>query len=149
MNSNDDRVAQYVEHLDARLRARRGRSTPEDLTEGRLVFPDEISAFCRFQPGECLALVVRVLEERESPEWIEAVGNELLEQLLNENAAAVQDEVLEQLRINRRFRQAFACGTFASVDPAVIDEWVLVFRDLGTTKAAERKSLRRQRRHQK
>lgn len=40
-----------------------------------------------------------------------------------------------------RFRFAFASGVFSSVDPLLIDGWLLIFRDLGTTKQAERKRL--------
>jgi len=143
MASEFDPLRQYREHLEAWLRARRGRSTPDDLDEDRFILSDEIAAFRRTHPHECLNLVLHVLRDSPTSELIEAVGDELLEDLLNENSAVVHSEVLHQLRNNRSFRQAFACGTYSSVDPAIISEWVNVFRDLGTTKSDERKSLRR------
>ena len=78
-----------------------------------------------------------------TPEMIVAIGDELLENLLNEYSDRIATEVPHHLRTNKRFRQAFAFGNYSSVDPALISDWVAIFQQLGTTKDAERKSLRR------
>ena len=141
MVQDSDRLAAYLEHLKARVRARQNRSTLKDREEDLAVLPGELATFCASQPRECLELVIRVLQQATVPELIQAVGDELLENLLNENSAVIHEEVMHYLRTNGRFRQAFACGEYSSVDPALISDWVKVFQDLGTTKQAERKSL--------
>jgi hypothetical protein len=140
MPETDDRLAQYVEHLEASARARLHRSTPDDKERGLATLPPGISALCSQQPRECLDLIVRALAEPLSPEAVAAVGEGLLQVLLNESAGRLADDVSVELRRNRRFRQAFGFGNYSSVDPAVIEDWVRVFESLGTTKERERKS---------
>jgi hypothetical protein len=130
-----DLLPEYLEHLRARCKPRR-----DDAKELK-VLPAAIAELASHQPDKCLELIVRALGEPLVPESVRAIGDDLLDNLLNERSAAVGDEVLHQLRTNKRFRQAFASGRHSSVDPAVIDEWVRLFQDLGTTKDAERKSL--------
>jgi hypothetical protein len=141
MVSGPDNLSRYVEHIEARLRADQGHRTPRDMEEDLAVLPTELAAFCTTQPKECLEMVIRALQQATVPEFIRAVGDELLENLLNENSAVIHMEVVNQLRTNRRFRQAFACANYPSVDPFVIAEWIEIFQELGTTKTAERKSL--------
>ena len=86
-------------------------------------------------------MVLRALEQVDSPHLVHAIGDGLLEDLLNASAAELQTDLTEQLISNQKFRQAFACGNHASVDTAIISEWVNTLRDIGTTKKAERKSL--------
>jgi hypothetical protein len=131
-----DRLSRYLEHLHARVRA---SGNPELKESANL--PPEISTFCGSHPRECLQLIIGALEQVESPHLVHAIGDGLLEDLLNANAGGLQPELTEQLTTNRKFRQAFACGTHASVDPAITAEWVNTLRDIGTTKKAERKSL--------
>src|SRR5215212_3183009 len=128
-----DLLAPYLQHLEARIRARQH----QDLAR----LPPELAAFCSSQPAQCLQLVIRALEAVTTPQLVQAIGEELLDNLLNESSAAIHAEVSDQLRTNRKFRQAFACATYASVDPAIVSEWVEIFQELGTTKKAERKSL--------
>lgn len=135
-----DSVALYLEHLRARLRAREGRPTDADKESGLAVLPTGISALCSREPRSCLDLIVRALAEPVAPEVVAAIGDGLLDDLLNENAGKIADQVSEELRTNRRFRQAFGFGKHASVDPAVIEDWVTIFQKLGTTKEKERKS---------
>lgn len=136
-----DLLAEYLEHLHARVRSAQGQSTARDEEEDLAILPTTLAELCTREPGKCLDLVVRALAEPVAPAMIRAIGDELLENVLNENAAMIADEVSAALRKNKRFRQAFAFGNYASVDPAIISEWVRVFQDLGTTKDAERKSV--------
>lgn len=121
-------LPEYLAHLRARLRAR------EPL-------PASVALFCREQPAECLALITQALQEVRSPNLIQAVGDGLLQNLLNESSETLRAEVAGLLRRNERFRFAFASGTFSSVDTQLIDEWLEVFQALGTSKQAERKRL--------
>jgi hypothetical protein len=127
-------LASYIEHLEARTRAQRGTRVP---------IPNAISHHCSEQPRECLDLVLTALERAETSRTVEAIGDGLLESLLNEHADRISQDVADHLRTNGRFRQAFASGTHSSVDPTIMEDWLAVFQDLGTTKAAERKSLRK------
>ena len=136
-----DPLAEYLEHLHARVRSEQGKPTARDEEEDLAILPTTLAEFCTREPRKCLDLLVRALAEPVAPELVRAIGDELLENLLNENAAKIADEVSDALRKNKRFRQAFAFGEYASVDPAVISDWVRVFQDLGTTKEAERKSV--------
>jgi hypothetical protein len=135
-----DRLPEYLRHLQAKARARLGRSTTEDREANLAMLPASIAALCSREPEECLALIVRALAEPLVPEAVAVVGEGLLEDLLNEHAGRIADKVAEELRTNQRFRQAFGFGNHSSVDPAVIEEWVRVFQTLGTTKERERKS---------
>ncbi len=117
-------LSAYLEHLKARQ-----------------ALPTEVADLCSQKPRECLELILQALQEPIGSQLVAAIGKELLENLLNEHSAVLADEVSEHLRTNERFRQAFACGVYASVDPAIIADWVKLFQDLGTTKTAERKSL--------
>jgi hypothetical protein len=140
MSETADRLSDYLEHLQARVRVRQGRATAADR-EGNLAdLPESIAALCSRQPDQCLALIVRVLAEALPPEEVAAIGEGLLEDLLNEHAATIADKVAAELRTNQRFRQAFGFGHHSSVDPALIEEWVRIFQRLGTTKERERKS---------
>jgi hypothetical protein len=121
-----DALCEYIEHLKAR---------------DRLPLPADIAVLCTTKPSECLDLIIRALQQPIGPGLVAAIGNELLENLLNESSALISDEVAGHLRTNKRFRQAFSFGNYSSVDPAIISDWVRVFQELGTTKAAERKSL--------
>lgn len=136
-----DALTEYLEHLKARDRARQGTSTPQDEEKDLAVLPGDLAALCTAKPSECLELIIRALQEPIGPDLVAAIGDELLENLLNESSAVVSGEVIGHLRTNKRFRQAFSCGNHSSVDPAIISDWVRVFQELGTTKAAERKSL--------
>jgi hypothetical protein len=136
MTQSTDRLSRYLEHLRARVRA----SGNPELKESA-VLPPEISTFCASHPRDCLQLIIDALEHVDSPHLVHAIGDQLLENLLNANAAELQVEVTGQLTTSRKFRQAFACGTHTSVDPAIISEWVNTLRDIGTSKKAERKSL--------
>lgn len=111
--------------------------------EAAAALPSGVSELCNHDPNGCLDLITQALGETLTPEEVRAVGTELLENLLNESAGKVADRVSVELKKNKRFRQAFAFGNYASVDPAVLNDWVKVFGDLGTTKAAERKSVYR------
>ena len=126
-----DRHAAYLEHLQARVR------------EPKRALPDDISEFCSSNPEGCFALILSALESVMTPQAIIAIGDELLENLLNESSGRLGAQVSQQLRTNKTFRQAFAFGNYASVDPALLADWVQIFQDLGTTKDAERKSVRK------
>jgi hypothetical protein len=130
----NDLLDQYLPHVDARVRSRQ-----------TAVLPAEIATLCSQDPRACLELILRALESATTPAAIEAIGNELLQNLLNEHSGRIGAEVSELLRENKRFRQAFSCGKHASVDPALIAEWVLIFESLHTTKQQERKALRKSR----
>src|SRR6187431_121706 len=117
-----DRLAAYLEHLEARVR------------EPKRALPGDLSAFCSSNPKDCLALILTALERVTTPQAIIAIGDELLENLLNESSGRLDGEVSQQLRANKKFRQAFAFGNYASVDPAIVADWVQIFQDLGTTK---------------
>lgn len=133
MPHDSDRLAGYLGHLKARVRARQNKSRPR--------LPADLATFCTSQPQECLELILQALQAATAPELVQAIGNELLENLLNERSGVLHAEVAQHLRTNRRFRQAFACGNYSSVDPLLISEWVKILEELGTTKHAERKSL--------
>lgn len=135
MTDISDPLAGYLTHLQARIRAQ-GRPG----LDAEELLPETLSLMASREPAACLDLIVRALDEPVAAELVVAIGNGLLEDLLNENAAAIADGVAKELRRNKRFRQAFSFGNHASVDPSVIEEWVAIFRDLGTTKAKERKS---------
>jgi len=135
-----DPLALYLEHIQARLRAREGRATTADKERSLAVLPAGISELCSREPGRCLDLILRALAEPVAPQVVAAIGDGLLEDLLNESAGRIADQVSAELRKNKKFRQAFGFGKHASVDPAVIEEWVAVLKSLGTTKEKERKS---------
>ena len=137
----EEMKSEYLEHLHARDRARRGKATPQDEEDDLAVLPADVVKLCTQRPDQCLNLILQTLEEPIGPELVAAIGDELLENLLNEHSAVLVEKVIENLRTNKRFRQAFAHGDYASVDPAIISDWVRVFQELGTTKKAERKSL--------
>lgn len=128
MTKHSALLPEYLEHLRARLRAR------EPL-------PDAIAHFCTEQPAECLALITEALQQVRSPNLIQAIGDGLLQNLLNESSETLRADVAGLLQRNERFRFAFASGTFSSVDTQLIDEWLQVFQQLGTSKQAERKRL--------
>ena len=134
-------LALYLEHLHARMRAQSGKPTARDKELGSAHLPESITGHCQEKPGECLALVTAALREVDSANLIQAIGDGLLENLLNESSSDVRTETATLLRENERFRFAFASGKFASVDPLLLDEWLAVFQELGTTKQRERKRL--------
>jgi hypothetical protein len=127
-----DLLPSYLEHLRERIRSGGVRSA---------ALPPDLARLCAEQPHECLDLIVRALQEPVAPEQVRAIGDQLLEDLLNGSSAALASEVPPLLRTNRRFRQAFALGDYASVDPALFSEWIDVFQELGTSKKAERRRL--------
>jgi len=135
-----DPLAAYLEHVQARVRARQGRVVPAGEEASPALLPGSIAALATRQPNECLALIVRTLAEPVSPDAIAVIGEGLLEDLLNESAGRIADQVTAELKTNKRFRQAFGFGNYSSVDPAVVEDWVGVLERLGTTKARERKS---------
>ncbi|MBK5259980.1 MAG: hypothetical protein JJE51_10325 [Thermoanaerobaculia bacterium] len=141
MPRDSELLSTYVEHLSARLRARENRPTADDKEQGLAVLPSELATLCSESPRECLNFVIRALEHVTDPQLVRAIADELLQNLLNEKSAVIHVDIAKHLRTNRRFRQAFACGNYASVDPALIDDWAKVFQELGTTKQAERKAL--------
>jgi hypothetical protein len=130
MASESPCLTQYLSHLAARLRAH--------SRKGQEPLPDCVN---EISDSERLALVVDALQHVKSPNLVHAVGDGLLEHMLNDRGAALSEEITTLLRTNQRFRFAFSCGTHASVDPSLIDEWLEVLRELGTTKQAERKRL--------
>jgi hypothetical protein len=130
-------LREYVEHLHARIRAR--------STSSSAPLPDRIRQQCAADPRACLELVVAALQEATTPHVVHAIGDGLLEDLLNEHTGKLFDETVDLLRNNQRFRFAFASGTHSSVDPSVISDWVELLKRLGTTKQAERKKLWRPR----
>lgn len=137
-----DLLPLYLAHLNARVRSKQGRWQSPDEKEIALTnLPPALSALCADDPEACLALIVRALEEPLSAEAIREVGDGLLENLLNEHSGTIADRLLPLLRTNQRFRQAFSFGNYASVDPAVVADWARLFQNLGTTRAAERKSV--------
>ena len=144
MAEQRDLLPIYLEHVDARLRLRRAKPSPE--VRKLAVLPDSVARLCSEEPRQCLDLIVRALAETDAPDAIEAIGDQLLEYLLNESSGRIAPELAELLRENKKFRQAFACAKHSSVDPALISDWVNILQSLGTTKDAERKSLRKMRR---
>ena len=130
MSDDSTCLSQYLEHLITRLRAQ--------SRKGEAPLPECVA---EMNPEAALALAVEALQKVNSPNLVQAVGDGLLQNLINEHAAALSGEIAALLRTNQRFRFAFACGTHASVDPSLINEWVELLRDLGTTKQAERKRL--------
>ena len=130
MTNGPSLLPAYLEHLQARVRG-----------ESRTTLPAPVSRLCTEAPAECLSLIIAALGEARSPNLIAAVGDGLLENLLNEHSEDLRAAVADLLRTNETFRFAFASGTHASVDTLLIDEWLAVFRELGTTKGAERKRL--------
>ena len=130
MTSDSTCLSQYLEHLTARLRAQ--------ARKAEVPLPHCVM---EMNPQAALTLAVEALEKVNSPNLVQAVGDGLLQNLINDHAAALSAEIAAFLQANQRFRFAFACGTYASVDPSIINEWVELLRDLGTTKQAERKRL--------
>ena len=139
-----DLLSRYLEHIDARIRLRRAK--PTDEVRRLAVLPPDISALTSADPRACLDLILRALDETTDPEKIEAIGDQLLEYLLNESSGRIASDIAAQLRDNKKFRQALACAHYSSVDTALVADWVNIFQSLGTTKDAERKSLRKSRR---
>lgn len=137
MTSTAELRARYIEHLEARIRARNDAAPGPEFA----AFEQELATLRTEHPKDCLALILDTLPHLSSANLVQAVGAGLLEDLLNDRAAAVHDEVVAALGRDERFRQAFACGTFASVDPSEMAEWIDALRDAGTTKQAERKRL--------
>ncbi len=127
-------LSEYLDHLAALLRARSNTAAGRDL-------PDAVRDLCSRDPHACLELIVDALAAVDSPHLIQAIGDELLDNLLNEHSSQLQMEIVTLLRTNQRFRFAFASGRHSSVDPAIVAEWVDVLRELGTTKQRERKRL--------
>jgi hypothetical protein len=125
----DSALREYLDHLDARIRA---RSTP---------LPESAAQLCAAAPAECLAMIVAALAAVHSANLVQAIGDGLLENLLNEHAATLADRVAVLLRTNQRFRFAFASATLASVDPDLLNEWFEVLQEIGTSKQRERKRL--------
>ena len=134
-------LPKYVEHLKARIRARSNTPTATDKEQGLATLPESVSQLCANDPQECLALIVAALREASSPHLVQAIGDGLLDTLLNSHADRLGDQVAALLRSDERFRFAYASSSHASVDPAVISEWVEVLKSLGTTKQAQRKRL--------
>lgn len=134
-------LREYLEHLHARIRARSNTPTAKDEEEGRARLPETVLRLCAASPPECLALIVQALREVSSPHLVQAIGDELLENLLNEHAPALDAQIAVLLRTDQRFRFAFASGKHASVDPSLVNDWVEILQDLGTTKQRERKRL--------
>jgi len=140
MDRVPDLLPLYLDHLRARVKAG-GHRVVRQVDDDPAVLPAAVRSLCAAQPLECLRLIVRALREPLAAPLIRAIGDQLLEDLLNESSGTIGSEVVDELRTNKRFRQAFACGEHTSVDPAVVAEWVSVLGELGTTKKAERKSL--------
>lgn len=138
-------LAEYLEHLQARLRHQSNTPTPRDEESDLATLPDSVSDLCSTQPHDCLELILAALRETTSPHIVQAIGDGLLENLLNEHSQEIHDQTVALLQTDQQFRFAFACGNFASVDPSLVDEWLTTLRDLGTTKQAERKKLWRRR----
>ena len=141
MTFDSSLLAEYLEHLHARIRVRSNTPTVRDAEEGLATLPDSVDQVCRTEPEACLDLVVAALREAGSPHVVQAIGDELLENLLNEHSERVRERVTTLLRSEQRFRFAFACAKYASVDPSVVNDWITMFQELGTTKQAERKKL--------
>jgi hypothetical protein len=141
MTDDASLLGDYLEHLDARIRARSNTPTAKDEEEGLARLPQTVEHLCAANPPECLALIVQALREVQSPHLVQAIGEELLDNLLNEHAAALDTRIAVLLRTDQQFRFAFASGKHSSVDPALADEWVQILQDLGTTKQRERKRL--------
>jgi hypothetical protein len=131
----------YLEHILARERLNTGKARALDKEDDLAVLPSEIDKLTVSNPRECLQLVLAALRQPIGPYAVQAVGDELLENLLNQSGRTIASDVAEQLRTNLRFRQAFSCGDYGSVDPDIVMEWVRIFQELGTTKEQERKSL--------
>lgn len=136
-----DLLATYLEHLEARLRLTRAKVNRRDGDEALAVLPAALASLCTTEPQACLKLITSAIRKVDDPALVRAIGEGLLQNLLNESSDAIADDVTRQLRTDKKFRQAFSCGEYASVDPAIIAGWVNVFESLGTSKAAERKSL--------
>jgi hypothetical protein len=134
-------LSRYLEHLHARIRERASTPTARDQEERLAILPPDIDRLCSDKPEECLSLISAALGDVDSPHLIQAIGDGLLDNLLNESAAALRDEIATLLRTSQRFRFAFASGKHASVDPGDLNDWTEILRDLGTTKQAERKRL--------
>src|SRR3982074_2110932 len=79
----------YLEHLRARLRARQQKPKPQDEDEDLELLPSDLSRFCSSNPRACLDLILLALEQVHVPELVGEVGDELLENLLNENSQVV------------------------------------------------------------
>lgn len=124
-------LAAYSEHVRARVAAGGGRAA----------VPAEIADFASERPSEALAMIVAALDDASTPEQIRVIGDGLLEDLLNEHSDALDAAVTAALRRSKRFRQAFAFGEHASVDPAVLNDWIDVLASLGTSKKALRRGL--------
>lgn len=131
MSDRAELLAAYLDHVRARVATGGGRAP----------LPSDLATLCREQPHECLAIAVDALEEPVTPEHVRVVGDGLVEQLLNDSPDALANDVAEQLRRSRRFRQAFSFGDYPSVDPAVLGDWIDVLESLGTSKKAERRGL--------
>jgi len=132
----------YLRHLAHRVKsAGKNLRTYSDEEHDLLIIPDEVSAFCSSGPEACLQVVCDALAATSSPQIIAAIGDGLLEDLLNGKATLLRREVAHQLRTSKKFRQAFANGEYSSVPPEIVVEWVAIFQQLGTSKEAERRSL--------
>lgn len=140
MKEAADHLPEYLEHLHARLRLRQSPSTASDRERSMAPLPAHLAALPSRDPAACLDLIVRALDEPIAPEVVAAIGDGLLDDLLNEKAGILADQVSELLRQRKKFRQAFGFVHYASVDPAVIEDWVAILQRLGTTKERERKS---------
>jgi hypothetical protein len=124
-------LAAYLDHVRARIAAGGGRAA----------LPEPVAAFAHEQPHETLAMIIDALDEPVTPEHVRVVGDGLLEALLNEHSDALAAAVSAELRRSKRFRQAFSFGEYASVDPALLGDWIDVLASLGTSKKAERRGL--------
>lgn len=124
-------LAAYLDHVRARI-ANGG---------GRAALPEAVAALAQERPHEALAMAIDALDEPVTPEQVRIVGDGLLEVLLNEHSDALAAAVGAELRRSKRFRQAFSFGELASVDPALLGEWIDVLASLGTSKKAERRGL--------
>lgn len=131
MTDRDALLATYADHVRARVAAGGGRAA----------LPAELAAFASAQPREALAMIVAALEEASTPEQVRVIGDGLLEDLLNEHSDALDADVTAALRRSKRFRQAFAFGEHASIDPVLLNEWSDVLGSLGTSKKALRRGL--------
>ena len=107
--SEADRLAEYLEHLHARVRARQHRSPPPTKS-GRAILPASISSLCGRDPADCLDLIVRALAEPLAPEAMAAVGDGLLEAAQRERGQ-IADRVAEESARTRNFVRPSASGS--------------------------------------
>src|SRR5687768_7673468 len=96
-------LAEYLEHLHARIRARSSTPTLRDQEEGLANLPASVSQLCRTHPHDCLELILAALREVNSPHIVQAIGDELLANLLNEHSGELHEQTATLLRGDQRF----------------------------------------------